>query len=152
MTIDGELVLRLLLSALAALGGAWLGARVALARYRSERSFDRRLEWIERAHQATKRAYDATAALAAEFNKAAPSPPTAVFHRSKEAVSELTEVLSLAELYGSDKLVSDLQPVYEHYRLRIRGGVSSPSFNGQLAALKAIGKVLVNHGRRHLGS
>jgi hypothetical protein len=38
-----------LVAALGALLGAWAGARAAFDRYRSERSFDRQVDWYERA-------------------------------------------------------------------------------------------------------
>lgn len=41
-----------LLSAFGALLGAWAGARAAFDRYRSERSFDRQVDWYERAARA----------------------------------------------------------------------------------------------------
>jgi len=42
-------VLQALLSGATALVGAWLGAAIALSRFKHERAFDRRIDWYERA-------------------------------------------------------------------------------------------------------
>jgi hypothetical protein len=56
------LLLQALLSATTALLGAWLGADIALSRFKRERAFDRRIDWYERVirtlNQTTQTLYD----------------------------------------------------------------------------------------------
>ena len=44
-----NIAIGLVTTALSALVGAWLGARIALSRFKREKAFDRRLEWLVRA-------------------------------------------------------------------------------------------------------
>jgi hypothetical protein len=93
-------IIAVLLSAFAALIGAWAGARAAFDRYRSERSFDRQVDWYERAARAIGACIDTLDAALFLEKENRLDDADQYWPRMKEHLMQLAAVAAESDLYA----------------------------------------------------
>ena len=89
-----------LLTLAAALIGTWIGARIALDRFRKERAFDRRMDWHDRALRSARRVFQAAADAEHAIRQGNDDTPFA--EERAAATRELGAVLNEGRMYASD--------------------------------------------------
>jgi hypothetical protein len=103
-----------LLNAVSALVGAWVGARWALVRVRQERAFDRRLVWYEQFHAVLKRIQTAFGVALVTHSLEGPTPNTREqWRKIGDAIQPLAEAAIDAEFYAPNKTIATVRRVVE---------------------------------------
>lgn len=99
-------VLTVLVPALTALVGAWVGARLAFQRVTKERAFDRRLEWYEEMHSAIQAVSQALKIGKGERRFGGTSSVPSDLAAIADAIQQMELVSRSAALYASPAAVS----------------------------------------------
>jgi hypothetical protein len=161
MSDEWRLALTLAVPAFGALLGSWVGARLALRRFREERIFDRRLEWIERVQRAAKEAYDAWGVIYVH-HQMGKAPDQSALDAQQQRMAEFTAAASLVRLYGSIAVRAQLQPIMDHFGQHGRDMVAkmvagaprsevAALMHAQMKILLDVSNIVTDHGRKHLG-
>jgi len=154
-----NLLLTVLTGALGALLGAWAGARAAFDRYRSERSFDRQVDWYERIARAIGRCVDTLDAALYLQSKSRFKDADVYWPRMSQCLMELGGVANESDLYaGPDGHQTLQQAILDLNRINREAEAQPPSLEVRtqmaermLPVLRGARLVLSNELRRQLG-
>jgi len=91
---------KLLLPALTALVGAWLGAQMALGRFKRERAFDRRLDWYERMARRLQQLNSISWEMATTLRKMEPTRYIELAAQAQTAAREFDNVVAERYIYA----------------------------------------------------
>jgi len=152
--------LTILLNAVSALAGAWIGARWALVRVRRERAFERRLVWYEQFHAVLKPIQNAFGAALVTHALEGPTPNAREqWRKIGDVIMPIADAATDAEFYAPNKTIATVRRVVEDLRsFPLRAGQFDQDPKAWLDAARAVNDrlreasvLLAQDVREHLG-
>lgn len=150
--------LELAAPATAALGGSWVGARLALRRFKRERAFEHRLEWYRQTLRAVNRVHRSFQMAALATRRGLHEEAGKKLRAANDAVMEALELTHEAKLFAATSTVKALQKAERRV-----GEIDVPEETSttqniiqkseRLAEIfKEVSNIIAADGREHLGS